>query len=110
LRTILVQAAQAAAHTKDTALVARYRRIAARRGHKKAIVALAHALLVIIYHIIARCQPYHELGADYFQRLDPITRANRLVHQLAHLGFEVQLPAQPTLAATGSAPTLAGGA
>src|SRR5258707_6745738 len=47
LRTILVQAAQAAAHTKDTALVARYRRIAARRGHKKAVVALAHPLLVI---------------------------------------------------------------
>lgn len=109
LRTILVQAAQAAAHTKDTALVARYRRIAARRGHKKAIVALAHTLLVIIYHVIARRQPYHELGADYFQRLDPATHANRLVHQLARLGFDVQLPAQPRLASTGSAPTLAGG-
>jgi transposase len=103
LRTILVQAAQAAAHTKATALVARYRRIAARRGHNKAIVALAHALLVIIYHVIARRQPYHELGEDYFQRLDPAVRAKRLVHQLTHLGFEVQVLAQ-------HAPALSGGA
>jgi transposase len=103
LRTILVQAAQAAAHTKETALVARYRRIAARRGHKKAIVALAHALLVIIYHVIARRQPYHELGEDYFQRLDPAARARRLVHQLTHLGFEVQLHPQHTPALSGGA-------
>jgi transposase len=109
LRTILVQAAQAAAHTKHTALAARYRRIAARRGHKKAVVALAHALLVIIYHVIARRQPYHELGEDYFQRLDPAARAKRLVHQLAHLGFEVQLQVQQTPASTGGPPALAGG-
>jgi transposase len=109
LRTLLVQAAQAAAHTKDTALVARYRRIAARRGHKKAIVALAHALLVIIYHVITQRQPYHEFGADYFQRRDPATRAKRLVHQLAHLGFEVHLHMQQTPAVIGSAPTPAGG-
>jgi transposase len=94
LRTILVQAAQAAAHTKHTALVARYRRIAARRGHKKAVVALAHALLVIIYHVIARRQPYRELGEEYFQHLDPQARARRLVHQLSRLGFAVELPTQ----------------
>lgn len=110
LRTILVQAAQAAAHTKDTALAARYRRIAARRGHKKAIVALAHALLVIIYHVIARRQPYQEFGADYFQRLDPTARAKRLVHQLAHLGFEVQLQVQQTPTSTAGIPALLGGA
>jgi transposase len=94
LRTILVQAAHAAAHTKHTALAARYRRIAARRGIKKAVVALAHALLVIIYHVIARRQPYHELGEDYLHRLDPAMRAKRLVRQLTHLGFDVQLHAQ----------------
>ena len=93
VRTILVQAAQAAAHTKHTALAARYRRIAARRGAKKAVVALAHTLLVIIYHLIARRQPYHELGEDYLHRLDPEARAKRLVHQLAHLGFTVELRA-----------------
>ncbi len=109
LRTILVQAAQAAAHTKHTALGARYRRIAARRGHKKAVVALAHALLVIIYHVIARRQPYHELGEDSFQRRDPAARAKRLVHQLTHLGFEVQLRAQQATMPSGGAPALAGG-
>jgi hypothetical protein len=54
-------------------------------------VALAHALLVIIYHVIARRQPSHELGEDCFQRLDPQARARRLVHQLGRLGFDVQL-------------------
>jgi transposase len=96
LRTILVQSAQAAAHTKHTALAARYRRIAARRGAKKAVVALAHALLVIIYYVIARRQPYRELGEDYLHRFDPEARAKRLVHQLAHLGFTVELRAQAT--------------
>ena len=109
LRTILVQAAHAAAHTKHTALAARYRRIAARRGHKKAVVALAHALLVISYHVIARRQPYHELGADYFQRLDPVARAKRLVRQLTHLGFDVQLPAQQISAPMPDALTLPAG-
>jgi transposase len=109
LRTLLVQAAQAAAHTKDTALLARYRRIAARRGHKQAMVALAHALLVIIYHVITQRPPSQEFGADYFQRRDPATRAKRLVHQLAHLGFAVQRHMQPTPAVIGSAPTPAGG-
>jgi transposase len=109
LRTILVQAAQAAAHTKDTALVARYRRIAARRGHKKAIVALAHALLVIIYHVIARRQPYQDFGEDSFQHYDPTARAKRLVHQLTHLGFEVQLRAQQTTAAMPNALALTAG-
>ncbi len=109
LRTMLVQAAQAAAHTKHTALAARYRRIAARRGHQKAVVALAHALLVIISHVIARRQPYHELGEDYFQRLDPEVRAKRLVHQLTHLGFEVQLHAQHAPASTGGASAFARG-
>jgi transposase len=93
----VVRAALAGAHTKHTALAACYRRIAARRGHKKAIVALAHALLVIIYHVIARRQPYHELGEGYFQRLDPQARARRLVHQLGRLGVDVQLLApQPS--------------
>jgi transposase len=111
LRTMLVQAAQAAAHTKHTALAARYHRIAARRGHKKAVVALAHALLVIIYHVIARRQPYRELGEDYFQHRDPAARAKRLVHQLMHLGFEVQLHAlQPTASMPNvAASTLTGG-
>jgi transposase len=111
LRTILVQAAQAAAHTKHPALAARYHRIAARRGHQKAVVALAHALLVIIFHVIARRQPYHELGEDYFQHRDPVARAKRLVHQLTQLGFAVQLQVQQPTASMPNvaASTLAAG-
>jgi hypothetical protein len=108
-RTILVQAAQAAAHTTDTARVARSRRRAARRGHTQAVVALAHALLVIISHVMARRPPSQELGADAFQRLDPTARAQRLVHHLLHLGFAVELRAQQMPAPTGDTPALAGG-
>ena len=96
LRTAVVRAAQAAAHTKGTALSAQYRRIAARRGAKKAVVALAHTLLTIAYHVISRWEPYHEFGADYADRQRPLVTANRLVRRLRHLGFDVTLtPAKP---------------
>ncbi|HUY75530.1 MAG TPA: hypothetical protein VMV29_02090 [Ktedonobacterales bacterium] len=78
---------------KHTALAARYRRIAARRGAKKAVIALAHTLLVIAYHVILRREPYHELGEDSLQQTTPAMRAQRLVRQLSRLGFEVELPA-----------------
>jgi hypothetical protein len=108
-RTILVQAAHAAAHPKATALVARARRIATRRGHKQAIVALAHARRVSIYHVIARRHPDQELGADSFQRRDPTARAKRLVHHLTPLGFEVPLRPQQMATPPGATPALAGG-
>ena len=101
LRAVLVQAAQAAAHTKHTALAARYRRIAARRGAKRAVIAVAHSILVIAYHVIARRQPYRELGEDYLQRADPAARTRRLLRQLAQLGFEVA-PAPAMLSAPAS--------
>jgi transposase len=107
LRTALVQAAQAAAHMKHTALAARYRRIAARRGAKKAVIALAHTLLVIAYYVILRRESYHELGEDYLQRLDPETRARRLVQKLSHLGFDVELRSHDPGAAIPAAASLA---
>jgi hypothetical protein len=70
-------------------------------------VALAPAVRVIIYPVIARRQPYHELGDDSFPRLDPQARAKRLVHQLGLLGFAVQVPAQRTAASLQSAFVLA---
>ena len=63
-------------------LGAQYRRIAARHGAKKAILAVAHSLLVIAYHVIARREPYRELGADSFDRQQPTATANRLVRRL----------------------------
>jgi transposase len=89
LRGALVQAANAAARTKHTYLSAQYRRLAARRGRKKAILAVAHSILVIAYHLI-RCQePYYELGGDYFDRRRPEVTAKRFVKRLEQLGFQV---------------------
>ena len=66
LRIALVEAAQAAARTKNTYLAAQYGRIKGRRGHNKVIVAVAHSILVIAYHLLTRELPYTDLGADYF--------------------------------------------
>ena len=71
LRQALVQAAWAASHTKGTYLSAQYHRLAARRGKKRAMVAVGHTLLVIVYHVLKRQTTYVELGADFLDRLDP---------------------------------------
>jgi transposase len=91
LRAALNQAAHGAAHTKHTYLSAQYRRLAARRGKKKAIVAVMHSILVISYHLIQRNEPYRELGGDYFDKQKPEATAKRLVKRLEHLGFQVSL-------------------
>ena len=69
LRRGLTQAAWAASHTKGTYLSAQYRRMAARRGKKRALVALGHTILVIVYHILKRGTIYEELGGNYLDRL-----------------------------------------
>jgi transposase len=91
LKRALSQAAWAASHTTNTYLSAQYRRIVRRRGKKRAIVALAHTLLTIIYHMLSEHVPYHELGPDYFDTLSPESRARFHKKQLEKLGFEVTL-------------------
>jgi transposase len=91
LRTTLVQAAHVAAQTKGTSLRAQYRRLATRRGKKRAILAVAHSILVIAYDMIQRQEPYREAGADFFDRLQPEDTARRLVKRLEHLGYHVTL-------------------
>ena len=92
------QAAHAAACTKDTYLSAQYRRLAARRGKKKAIVALEHTILVIAYHLIQRKEPYRELGGNYFDNRRPEATAKRLVKRLELLGYAVSLQQASALA------------
>ncbi len=94
----LNQAAHAAACTKDTYLSAQYRRLAARRGKKKAIVALEHTILVIAYHLIQRKEPYRELGGNYFDNRRPEATAKRLVKRLEQLGYAVSLQQASALA------------
>jgi len=94
LRTALVEAAQAAARTKETYLAAQYRRLAARRGAKRAAVAVAHSLLVMVYALLTQHATYHELGGQYFDERDRQAVQRRLVHRLEALGYAVSL--QPT--------------
>lgn len=91
LRVGLVQAARAAVRTKGTYLAAQYRRLVTRRGDKRALVAVAHSILVIAYHVILRKEPYRELGGDYFERRKPEATAKRLARQIERLGFHVTL-------------------
>jgi transposase len=99
LRTALVEAAQAAARTKDTYLAAHYRRLAARRGAKRAAVAVAHTLLVMVYSLLTQQQAYHELGGQYFAARDRQAVQRRLVHRLEALGYAVSLQPATTPAA-----------
>jgi transposase len=91
LRRALTQAAWAATHTHDSYLGAQYHRLAGRRGKKRAVVAVAHTLLIVIYHIIKYRVDYHDLGPDYFLRLEPERQKRYLLKRLEQLGYEVQL-------------------
>lgn len=89
LRRSLCQAAWAASHTKDTYLAARFRRLAARKGKKRAIVAVAHTILVSRYHMLKTKQAYRELGADYVDRRNAEHLKRYLLKRLERLGVVV---------------------
>jgi transposase len=91
LRTALVEAAHGAGRTKNTYLGAQYHRLAARRGKKKALVAVAHSILVIAYHVLTRKEPYHDLGSNYFDERDRVRIEKRLTKRLERLGYNVTL-------------------
>lgn len=91
LRRVLVQAAHAAAKTKNTYLAAQYHRLAARRGAKRAALAVAHTILVIIYHLLQDQESYQELGGNYFDERDQQAVQKRLVRRLERLGYQVEL-------------------
>jgi len=93
LRGALVEVARPAGKTK-TYLGALYHRLAARRGSKRAAVAVAHTILVIAYHLLTRQQEYRDLGFNYYDELDRNAVQRRLVRRLEALGLEVSL--QPT--------------
>jgi transposase len=91
LRATLVQVAWAASHTKNTYLAAQYRRLAGRRGKKRALIAVGHTILVIIYHVLKEQTTYRELGADYLDQLQSQRLTRSLVRRLERLGHEVTL-------------------
>jgi transposase len=91
LRMALIEAAQAAARTRNTYLMAQYRRLAARRGRKKALVAVGHTILVIAYYLLTRQTDYQDLGGQYFDERDRQAVERRLVRRLEALGYKVSL-------------------
>lgn len=95
LRSTLCQVAWAASHSKDTYLAAFYRRLAHTRGKKKAIVAVAHKMLIIIYHMLSRRVHFRELGANFFDQLNSERVKKNLVKRLETLGFTVTLEKAP---------------
>jgi hypothetical protein len=101
LRTTLVQVAWAASRTKHTYLSSQYRRLVGRRGKKRALVAVRHTILVMIYHLLRQGTTYAELGADYFERLDTARLTRTLVRRLERLGHEVLLRPKEPAASSG---------
>jgi transposase len=91
LRTALVEAGQAAGRATRTYLGALYRRLVARRGKKRATVAVGHSILVIAYHVLTEDTVYQELGSQYFDQRDRLVVERRLVRRLEGLGYKVNL-------------------
>jgi transposase len=96
LRTALGEAAQAAGRSEKTYLGAQFRRVATRRGKKKAAVAVGHTILVIAYYLLTRQTTYQDLGSQYFDERQRAARERRLVRRLETLGHKVTL--QPAAA------------
>jgi transposase len=98
LRSVLVEVAYAARRSKDTYLSAQFARIAARRGVKRAAVAVAHSILVIVYHLLGDRHDYLDLGPTYFDQRECSRITRRLQARLERLGYRVQLEAIPSAA------------
>lgn len=96
LRTALVEAARAAVRTRNSYLRAKYHRLKARRGGKRALVAIAHKILIAIYHVHFGGRPYVDLGDTYLDRLNGDRAQRSLVKRLERMGFQVSLsPREP---------------
>ena len=93
LKTTLVTAAWAAVHKHDSYLRAQFLRIKARRGAKKAILAVAASMLTATYYMFRDGVPYHDLGGQYFTRRDKTQTIRRLVRRLSDLGCQVEVRA-----------------
>ena len=91
LKTALTQAAHTVGRSKDNYLSAQYRRLASRRGKKRAAIAVAHSILVIAYHLLKNGTVYTDLGADYFERRNEQQVQKHLVKRLEKLGYKVSI-------------------
>lgn len=95
IRRVLTQAAWAASRCKHGYLRALFYRLRARRGWSRAIVAVAHKILIIAFKILQTNEPYHDLGDDYFDQRNPIRTTRKLLHRLERLGWHVDISPRP---------------
>ncbi len=91
LKQALVQAGWAASRTKDSYLRAQYHRLARRRGKKRAVIAVGHSLLRIVYHLLKQGTTYQDLGPDYLEQREKGRLTRQLVRRLESLGHKVTL-------------------
>jgi transposase len=98
LRRAFAEAGWAAAHSKNNYLSAQYRRLVSRCGKKRALLAVGHSMLIIIYHMLKQGIDYRDLGPDYFDKLKGRGLERYLVKRLEGLGFEVNLKPRPEAA------------
>ena len=98
LKTALVEAAHAATMVKGTYLRDKFYRLKARRGYKRAAVAIAHRILTSIYHMLLHNASYNDLGDLYLDKLNKNQLTRNLVHRLERLGYSVTLTLQPKAA------------
>jgi len=96
VRRGMCQAAWAASHTRDTYLSSFYRRLRFRKGAPKAVMALAHHLISVVYNVLVRREEYVELGGDFYEQRNRTRVVSKLVARLAKLGYQVELtPSRP---------------
>ena len=93
LKPALVQAGWAAARSKNTYLQAQFLRLKARRGPKKAVIAVAASILIIVFHMLRDGTCYQDLGPEYFARRNPAKLAARLANRIRNLGYHVEISA-----------------
>ncbi|MDN0052113.1 hypothetical protein QVN91_03850 [Bacteroides caecigallinarum] len=95
VKAVITEAAWAATRTKNTFFSERYHRIAARRGKKRALIAVGHSQLISVYLILSTGARYHELGAQYMQSKIEQKRKVYLSSELKKLGYNVSLTKVP---------------
>lgn len=95
LKQLLVQVGWAASRTKDSYLRAQYHRLARRRGKKRAVIAVGHSVLRIVYHMLKRGTTYQDLGPDYLEKKQSDRLTQQLVRRLESLGHKVVLEKTP---------------
>jgi transposase len=97
-RRTIIEGSWAASRTKGTYLSSQYHRMAPRRGKKKAIVAVAHSMTVIVYYVLQELRPFVDLGAEYFDKLNASHIKRQYVKRLERLGFKVTIEPLPEAA------------